>query len=373
MKLIIRQKQLITAINTVIKAVPQRTTMSILQCILIDASGADIHFTGNNTDLGIETKVDGEIAEHGRVCLEARQFSDIVRKINEDDDVIITTDENLNTTIESGRRRFDILSRDAAEYSYIPHIDRTNYISLSEFTLREIIQQTIFSISLNDSNQMMTGEYLKVTGNRLMLCALDGHRIAIRNVSLKDTYSDISAIIPGRSLNEISKILSDDTEKEVLVFFDENHAMFEFQDTTVVTRLIEGNYFNVAQMLSHDYETKVVINRKNFMDEIDSATTLIRESDKKPVVFRITDGEMRIRLITTNGKFKSDLPIEKTGQDLIIGFNPTFFLDALRNIRDENVTLYMVNAKSPCFIRDDEENYVYLILPVNFSSEDSDF
>ena len=370
MKLIFKKDDLMSAINIAAKAVPSKTTMTILECILIDAAGSEILLTGNDTEFGIETRAEGTIEEQGRIALEAKLFSEIIRKLSGEDEIIIESDDKMVTKIRSGKSLFRIQGQDPEEYSYIPHIERTNYICISEFTLKEIIRQTIFAISPNDSNKMMTGEYLHVEGDKLSLVSLDGHRMAMRNVTLKDKYSDVSAILPGKNLNEISRILGDEISEDVMIYFDQNHAMFEFENTTVVTRLIDGEYFRVGQMLTREYETRVTINRQNFLSEIDKATILIRESDKKPVVFNIVDGELQIRLNSTSGSMNTELPVQKTGSDLMIGFNPTFFMDALRNIDSEEVTLYMINAKSPCFIRDEEESYIYLILPVNFNSAD---
>ena len=144
--------------------------------------------------------------------------------------------------------------------------------------------------------------------------------------------------------------------------------MFEFDDTIVISRLIEGEYFRIGQMLSSDYETKVVVNRKEFLDAIDRASILIRESDKKPIIINITDDGMQLKLNSAFGTMNAELTITKYGKDLMIGFNPRFLMDALRIIDDEEVTLYMMNPKSPCFIRDEEESYIYLILPVNFNA-----
>ena len=322
MKLVFRKEQLMNAVNIVLKAVPSKTTMTILQCILIDAQSDTIRLTGNDTELGIETKAEGEIQAHGKIALEAKLFSEIIRKLSGEDDIILETDEKLSTTIKSGKALFRIQGRDPEEFSYIPHIGRDHYICISEYTLKEIIRQTIFSISPNDSNRMMTGEYLKVEGSRLSLVALDGHRMSIRNVALKNALSDVSAIIPGKSLSEISRILGDNIESDVLIFFDEGHAMFEFGDTVIVTRLIDGEYFRVNQMISRDYATKVVINRQQFLSEIDKASIFIRENDKRPVVFQIRDTELQVRLKSTFGSLNSEIPAQKTGNDLMIGFNP---------------------------------------------------
>ena len=185
---------------------------------------------------------------------------------------------------------------------------------------------------------------------------------------MKDHYENIKVIVPGKTLSEISKILSGDNEKEVLIFFSQNHIMFEFDDTIVVSRLIEGEYFRISQMLSSDYETKVTVNKKEFLDCIERATILIRENDKKPLILTVTDNEMSLKLNSSFGSMNAQVMIHKNGKDIMIGFNPRFLIDALRVIDDEEINLYMMNPKSPCFIRDDEENYIYLILPVNFNA-----
>ena len=175
-------------------------------------------------------------------------------------------------------------------------------------------------------------------------------------------------IVPGKTLIEVSKILSGELDALVNLFFTKNHIVFEFDETTVVSRLIEGEYFRIEQMLSTDYETKVRVNKKELLNCIDRATLLIRESDKKPIIIQIEDGEMRLKLTSGVGSMNEEIVIEKEGKDILIGFNPKFMIDALRVIDDEMVTLYLVNPKAPCFIRDEKESYIYLILPVNFSS-----
>lgn len=200
------------------------------------------------------------------------------------------------------------------------------------------------------------------------MVSLDGHRISIRNVQLKEDYPDNKVIVPGKSLQEISKILSGETEDEVRIFFTGNHIVFEFDATTVVSRLIEGEYFKINQMLSSDYETKFIINKKELLSCIDRATLLVKEGDKKPIILKISDDNMEINIQSQLGSMQEDIDIEKTGKDIMIGFNPKFLIDALRVIDDENVTIYMVNPKAPCYIKDDEQKYVYLILPVNFNT-----
>ena len=214
MKLIFQKESLMNGINIVSKAIPSKTTMNILECILIDASAEEIKLTGNDMELGIETKVKGSISERGRIALEAKIFSDIIRKLpDSDSDVAIISDESFHTTIECDHAVFKIQGRDPQEYSYLPFIEKDQHICLSQFSLKEAIRQTIFSISPNDSNKMMGGELLEIKDNILKLVSLDGHRISIRNILLKYNYDSKKVIIPGKTLSEISKILTGDNEK----------------------------------------------------------------------------------------------------------------------------------------------------------------
>ena len=281
---------------------------------------------------------------------------------------MIETDANLKTTITCEKAKFNIIGKSGEDFSYLPLIERNDSIVLSQFTLKEIIRQTIFSIADNDNNKLMTGELFEIDGDTLKVVSLDGHRISIRKINLKDNYEPKKLVVPGKTLSEISKILSGDVDKEVHIFFTDNHILFEFDNTIVLSRLIEGEYFKIDQMLSTDYETKVRINKKEFLNCIDRATLLVKEGDKKPVIINITDASMELKMNTIIGSMDEEIDITKNGKDLMIGFNPKFLIDALRVIDDEEVDLYMVNPKAPCFIRDAEENYIYLILPVNFTT-----
>ena len=367
MKLICSKANLLKGVNIVSKAVPSKTTMSILECILIDASASEIKFTANDMELGIETIVEGEILEKGIVAIDAKVFSEIVRKLP-DNDVTIDTDSNYQISITCEKANFHISGKSGEDFSYLPYIEKTDFISLSQFTLKEVIRQTIFSIADNENNKLMTGELFEIEGNHLKVVSLDGHRISIRNIELKESYENKKVVVPGKSLIEVSKIIPGSTEEMVNLFITDNHIIFEFDNTTVVSRLIEGEYFKIDQMLSTDYETKFKINKRELLDCIDRATLMVKEGDKKPIIMDITDGNMELKINSVAGSMKEDIEIGKEGKDILIGFNPKFFIDALRVIDEEEVSIYMVNPKAPCFIKDDEDKYIYLILPVNFNT-----
>ena len=219
----------------------------------------------------------------------------------------------------------------------------------------------------NENNKIMTGELFEINGDILRVVSLDGFRVSIRKIELKESYEKKKVIVPGKTLTEISKILSGETEDMVSIFFTENHILFEFDETIVVSRLIEGEYFRIDQMLSSDYETKISINKKELLNCIDRATLLIKEGEKKPIIIHITDNGMELKINSQIGSMNEEIDITKEGKDIMIGFSPRFLMDALRVIDDENVDIYLVNPKAPCFIKDEKQNYIYLILPVNFT------
>ena len=367
MKIVCTKSNLLNGVQIVSKAVLSKTTMSILQCILVDTRSGSIKLTANDMELGIETTIDGDIIGKGMIALDAKIFLEIVRKLP-DSDITIETDDSYKTTITCEKAKFNIIGKSGEDFSYLPEIEKNDSVMISQFTLKEVIRQTIFSIADNDNNKLMTGELFEINDDTLKVVSLDGHRISIRKIALKNSYENKKVVVPGKTLNEVSKILPGDMDKDVSIFFTDKHILFEFDNTVVVSRLIEGEYFKINQMLSNDYETKVRINKKELLDCIDRATLLVKEGDKKPVIINITDTSMELKMNSTVGSMDEDIDIDKEGKDLMIGFNPKFLIDALRVIEDEEIDLYMVNPKAPCFIRNAEESYIYLILPVNFTT-----
>lgn len=367
MKIICNKSNLAKGVSIVSKAVPSKTTMPILECILIDASMDVIKLTANDMELGIETKIEGDIVEHGIIALNAKIFSEIVRKLP-DNDVVIETESDNQAMITCEKAKFNIAAQSGEDFSYLPVVEKENSITISEFTLKEVIRQTIFSIADNDTNKMMTGELFEINDNILRVVSLDGHRISIRKIELNDNYGSEKVIVPGKTLQEISKIIGGEAEEAVEISFTKNHIVFEFNQTMVVSRLIEGDYFRIDQMLSSDYETKVRVNKRELLDCIDRATLLIKEGDKKPIIINIGDDVMELKIKSQIGTMDEEVVITKEGKDLLIGFNPKFLIDSLRVIDDEEVDLYFMNAKAPCFIKDEQQSYIYLILPVNFNA-----
>ena len=366
MHIICDKSKLIEGMNIVMKAIPGKTTMMILECVVIEVKDNQIKLIANDLQLGIETLIDGEIKQEGSVAVGAKVFFEIIRKLPSDN-VSITVDEDYHMNISCGKAKFNIMAKATDEFPSLPNIVKDKNVNISQFTLKDIIRQTVFSISDNENAKVMTGELFEIHDSELKVVSLDGHRISIRKVKLNQSYDDVSVIIPGKTLIEISKIINGGMDDEVSIFFTDKHVLFEFEDTIVLSRLIEGEYYKIDKMLSTDYETKVTVNKREMLECIDRSTLLLKESDKKPVIIDVQDDYMKFAMNSAIGSMDEDIDASKEGKDILIGFNPRFLMDALRVIDEDEITMYMINPKAPCFIRDQEETYIYLILPVNFN------
>ena len=350
MHIICDKSKLIEGMNIVMKAIPGKTTMMILECVVIEVKDNQIKLIANDLQLGIETLIDGEIKQEGSVAVGAKVFFEIIRKLPSDN-VSITVDEEYHMNISCGKAKFNIMAKATDEFPYLPNIVKDKNVNISQFTLKDIIRQTVFSISDNENAKVMTGELFEIHDSELKVVSLD----------------DVSVIIPGKTLIEISKIINGGMDDEVSIFFTDKHVLFEFEDTIVLSRLIEGEYYKIDKMLSTDYETKVTVNKREMLECIDRSTLLLKESDKKPVIIDVQDDYMKFAMNSAIGSMDEDIDASKEGKDILIGFNPRFLMDALRVIDEDEITMYMINPKAPCFIRDQEETYIYLILPVNFN------
>lgn len=367
MKILCHKNEFLYGVNTVSKAVSNRTTLPILQCILIEAFDNCIKLTANDTELGIETVITGTILEEGKIALEAKIFSEIIKKIP-DSEVLLSTEENGKTDIRCGQIECTIMGRMGDDFSHLPEVVRENHVTISQFDLKEVIRQTIFSISDNENNKLMTGVLFSFAGQKMTVTSLDGHRISMRNIELREEYPKTEVIVPGKTLLEINKILSGGADDSLNIYFTDKHILFEFNETRIVSRLLEGKFYNVRQMISSDYETKLVINKMELQKCLERSTLFIKDSDKKPIILTIDNEAMHLAIASDIGSMRDEIPIRKEGKDLRIGYNPKFLLDALRVIDEEEITIYLINPIAPCIIRDAEDSYLYLILPININN-----
>ena len=283
MKIICTKQNLAKGVSIVSKAVPSKTTMPILECILIDASTDVIKLTANDMELGIETSIDGEIIERGILALNAKIFAEIVRKLP-DNEIIIDTQGDNQALITGGKAKFKIASLPGDEFSYLPNIEKDDFITVSEFTLKEVIRQTIFSIADSDTNKMMTGELFEIEDNILKVVSLDGHRISIRKIELKDSYAPKKVIVPGKTLQEISKIIASDKvffngrcKKLTIPAPDGEKGVLAHHENMVIAVVV-----GIARMESTEGEVTEIAVGTGFAEIVNNRVTLLVDTAERP-------------------------------------------------------------------------------------------
>lgn len=355
--------ELLSGINKVIRSVPNRSTLSILECILIKADSTGLTLTANDMETAIQTHVDADVQEDGLIAVEARLFHEIIRKMP-DREIKFASDEKFAIRLTAGKSKFSIGGRDGREFTGIPDIGDADNYAVPQGLLKEMVQTTIFAADASGTDRIMNGEFIEIKDGILSVTALDGHRIARRRANI-NAENNISAIIPSKALNDVSRLLVDD-EGSVIILFSKNHVSFQFGETIMVVRLVNGNYFDIDRMISFDSTTEITVDRNQIISCMERALLFTKEGNPKPVVLDAADEEIRFSIRSNMGDMSEILEAKKDGADLTIGFNPKFMLDALKAVPDEVIKMRMINEKSPCFISDDDETYLFLVLPVKF-------
>ncbi len=367
MHVICQKDELLTGVNTVLKAVSTRTTLPILQCILLDVYEDEFKLIGNDLELGIESNLKATIIKPGSIAIDARIFSEIVKKLP-NSEVHIKVDEHQLMNITCEKSEFNIPGQSSNEFIQLPQITKKNPLVIKQSILKEMIHQTIFSIAIEEIRPILTGELFEIKNNNLNIVSVDGYRVSIRQKELAKQFEDITVIIPGKTLAEIQKILDSDEENEVAIYFTDKHVLFEMNSSIIVSRLLEGDFPKYDQIFSTDYETLIKVDRKSILSSIERAALIARESKKSPVKFQIENSLLTISSNTDLGKVHEEIDIKKEGNELEIAFNPKYLIDALRVIEDNEIQLIFTSSLNPCIIKDPiKESYKYLILPIRLN------
>ncbi|MHC1749238.1 MAG: DNA polymerase III subunit beta [Cellulosilyticaceae bacterium] len=358
-----KQELLLNSINIVLKACSTKTTMPILECILLKAEGNKVTLVGNNLELGIESTIDAEVLDEGSIALESKIFSEIIRKMP-NEDVEISVSENYMTNIICQNSKFTIAGQSGKDFPELPTVEKLKSYTLPQVMLKDMIRQTIFSVAQEESRPILTGEMLQIKDGSLHMVSVDGYRISYRKTAISNENESIEVVVPGKTLSEVSKILSTEDEK-VTLYFEDKHVLFDLGESKVVSRLLEGEFLKYEQVFSSDYETKIAVDRKNFLMSIERAALISREGKKNPIKIQL-DGDTMI--ITSNaelGTAREEVDIILEGKELIIAFNPRYLIDALKSIDDDKVCIHFISSLTPCIIRpQDGDTYKYLILPI---------
>ena len=368
MNLICDKQQLQDALALVGRAVSIRTTMPILECVLLTAQESGmLTLHGCDKEISIDiAEIPAQVDEPGSIALDAKLFTEIVRKLS-GDSVAIETDDKLNALCKSGRSRLKIAGQSGDEFPTIPENelkDIQHRYTIKSSVLKDMIRQTIFSVAVDQTKLILTGELMEIKNNILQMVAIDMFRISYRMEALPEGTPDAKAVVPGKALNELSRILPED--EEVSFFFTENRAVFETSGFRLVSSLLTGDFIRYDQIHNEDFTTMVVADRVALLSAFERAVLMAVENRMLPIKMDIKDDDLTITAQSERGQVEDGVPCQTEGKDLTIHFNPKYFIDALRVIDEEQVVLKFNTVLSPCTIKgkDTELGHKYLIVPL---------
>ena len=368
MKIICEKDKILKALNSVTKAVAVRTTMPILEGILIQTNDNQIKLTTYDLEIGIEYVIDDcNVKEQGATVVNAIMFTEIIRRLP-DTEIVITLNENNLLVIECEGSLYKLATMNPDEFPELPKINIENSIEIEQTTLKDMIRKTIFAVSTEENRPIFTGCLFEIANNKLNVVAVDGFRLAWKSKFLQNKVNNFSAVIPGRTLNEINKILNDSFDM-IKIGVAKNQVLFEMENCKIVTRLLDGEFLNYSSVIPENWETRIRVRRSTLQEcferiSLISASSIEKEK-KYPVKVTIDIGKVTISCTNQTGDAKEEIYVSTEGKNLEVGFNPKYFLDALRAIDDEEVFIDFGSNISPCIIRPVEEgDYIYMILPI---------
>ena len=365
MKFLCSRDRLVEIVSIVQKAVSARSTLPILDGILISVSHDGVKLTGYDLETGIEAHMDSDVSSEGQIVLNARLFGDIIRKLP-DDHVMMESDGQQHVTIESGSAVFSINGFSAESYPKIPVVADEGKLSISQGLLKDMIRQTNFAVSTDESRPTLNGCLFSSDGFTLEMVAIDGFRLAIRRRLLGTDLPKMRYIIPGKTLNEVGRILNT-KEDEVVIYSSSNHILFDIGDVRIVSRLIQGEYMNYKTIIPGTAHTTVVVSPHTMLEALERASLIILSEERRfPVQFSMPmDDTLVISVQTELGTLREEIPVSITGEKIDIDFNPRYFIDALRVIDKEEISIVFNGEVGPCVLKPTEgEDFSYLVLPL---------
>lgn len=363
MQITCHQTQIAQAINIVSKAISSKSTQPILTGIYIETLDHQIKLIGNDLNLSIETTIDARIERKGQIVIPARLFTELIKKLPQED-ITIHVDEHHVVTLHCLKSSYKIIGLPGEEYPALPIIQDKDSFTMDHQLFSHMIRQTHFAISHDESRPILMGALLEIGNRQFNMVAIDGFRMAIRNINVQ-TDLEKKAVVPGRTLNEIQKLLSPiDDQADLKISFDDNQVLFSIQDIKIYSRLLAGEFINYKQILPTEFKSVVKVDTHELLQSIDRSFLLARENKNIVIKMNIKDDELKITSQSEMGSSNENVPIRLEGLDLEIGFNPKYLMDALKMIDSEYVELKFINNVSPCIINPcDSDHYTYLVLP----------
>ena len=370
MKFSCNQQNLAKALNIVSKAVTSRTTIPILKGILLKVnSDGTLTMSASDLDLGIEKTFKVENSQPGEIVVQAKLFGDIIRKLPNDTITVENIDENI--LIKCASSEFNIIGSSSDEFPKLSlEEDENSKIVFEREILKDMIRKTSFAASIDESRGVITGILVEINENSLNMIALDGFRMAVSRHEINNNRNE-KIIIPAKIFNEIAKIISEtESERETVdLYMSEKRAIFIIDDTKVFLRLLDGEFIKYQDILPKESHTRVVLNKNDFLESIERASLLAKVGKNNLIKLDIKENNIEITSKSEEGNVKENVIISKEGNDLVIGFNSKYLIDALKVIDDEEINIHFNSSVSPCLIKPLSGNeYEYLVLPVRITN-----
>ena len=367
MKVICEKEKILKGINSVINGVASKTTMPILEGILIQTNDNELKLTSYDLEIGIEYILEAKIEEQGNTVVNAIMFSEIIRKLPSSE-ISISINENQLLEIECEGSLYKLATMNPDEFPELPKINIDESIEIEQTVLKNMIRKTIFAVSNEENRPIFTGCLFEVLDNVLNVVAVDGYRLAIKKNVLNEKSNNFNSVIPGKTLNEVNKIISDSFDP-IKIGISKNQGLFEMENCKIVTRLLDGEFLKYSNAIPSTWETRIKVNKQNIQNCFERISLIssssIEKEKKYPVKINIEVGKVTISCANQTGDAKEEIIVDTEGKELEIGFNPRFFLDALKAIDDEEVYIEFGTNRSPCIIKPVEEgDYIYMILPI---------
>ena len=369
MKFICEKEKILKALNSVTKAVAVKTTMPVLEGILIQTNDNQIKLTTYDLEIGIEYIInDCNIKENGAAVVNAIMFTEIIRRLPDTEITIYINDKNL-LVIECEGSLYKLATMNPDEFPELPKINVENSVEIEQNCLKDMIRKTIFAVSTEENRPIFTGCLFEIANNKLNVVAVDGFRLSWKSKFLQNKVKNFSAVIPGRTLNEMNKILTESFDS-IKIGVAKNQALFELENCKIVTRLLDGEFLNYSSVIPDNWETRIRVKRAQLQECFERISLIssssIEKEKKYPVKVSIDIGKVIISCTNQTGDAKEEMFVTTEGKNLEAGFNPKYFLDALRAIDDEEIFVDFGTSISPCIIRpvETDGDYTYMILPI---------
>ena len=365
MNIICDKTLLSAAIDGVSKAVTLRSTIPVLEGILLKAEGFQLTLTGYDLEMGIVTTIEANVKEPGEIVLNAKLLSSMVSRMPAGQISIVSTDSG-KTKIESGVAQFEIQSLPAADFPDLPNTGADETLTLPT---GDMIDRTLYAVSQDEKKPAHTGELFEIEPDKLTIVALDGYRLAIVERPVQ-AVKDIRIIVPSKTMTEVSHLLPNDDQELVHICANRRYVVFMTGGYTIMSRLIEGEFLNYRNVIPEGSRTRVTLDVKEFVETIERASLIITERLKNPLRISFSGGRVVVRCQTNLGRVVDEFGAQCEGEEVEIGFNNRYLLDALRNARTDQVRMELSGPLSPVKVLPAEgQDFLYLVLPVRFKND----